>query len=49
MPVQKQAKIEDKKMSNVCCATVQMVSDPVGIYEYTEINMVGVFAGISCI
>ena len=30
----------------MCCATAQIASSPVGIYEYTEINMVGVFAGL---
>ena len=33
-------------MSNVCCATAQMASSLVGMYEYTEINIVGVFAGL---
>ena len=46
MPARKRARVEDKRVSNVRCATAQMASSPVGMYEYTEINMVGVFAGL---
>ena len=28
------------------CATAQIASSLVGMYEYMEINMVGVFAGL---
>ena len=45
MSAQKQAKIKDRRISNVYCITVQMVFGPVEIYKYTKINMVGVFAG----
>ena len=46
MPARKRARVEDKRVPNVRCATAQMASSPVGMYEYTEINMVGVFAGL---
>ena len=46
MPAWKQAKVKDKKVLNIHCATVQITSSPVRMYEYIEINMVRVFAGL---
>ena len=40
MPARKRARVEDKRVSNVRCATAQMASSPVGMYEYTEIKLI---------